>query len=110
MKEFRWMLVLWPIATIAAISCAIDRCEPDMPVDVGVTITPCPEAAAPTSPPSANPPPRSTYCNTEAEMEAVRMIDELNPKTATGDTWWKRMHELNDAAAQERARDACLPR
>lgn len=93
--------VIATVVTIALLNIFV-HCDPDGPIDVGVTSAPCPEAAAP-----APTPPSQAYVPTKAEEEMVKMIDR--GELGTGEErerWWKRYAELSDASRLEReARD-----
>jgi hypothetical protein len=97
-----WML---PICVLpAVIYAALHGCDPDKPIDVGVTVAmPCPEAAAPAVLPA--PELSQPYVTTPSDQEVVKMIDAYDPSKLTKTeqaAWWERYHELLDKAHEER--------
>jgi hypothetical protein len=109
MNDTRLAIAVVSAPALCILLCALGaHCDPDRPVDIGVTVAPCPEAAAATVyvPPTPPPDPPPAYVTTPSDLEAVKMIDAYDPSKLTSaeqDAWWERYHKLLDKAHAERA-------
>jgi hypothetical protein len=86
MKRLERVILLMSLPVWACCLC----CDPDKPVDVGVTVSaPCPEATPP-------PPPQQPYEASTYELEGVKIIESYPEQPdATGAAyaaWYKKYH------------------